>query len=153
MTDDNAHVLLAAKRREHVLDALARDGAVRISQLVDDLGVTPVTLRRDLAQMEREGVLVRVHGGAVPSKAAAAAASVPKEKGSANGRLAITLSPDDSFRRRRSTQGTRCCLAHTMSCALASRHLAGRAGAGCMATRSFSTLSAARTMRATSWCP
>src|SRR5690349_1737359 len=79
MTDDNAHVLLAAKRREHVLDALARDGAVRISQLVDDLGVTPVTLRRDLAQMEREGVLVRVHGGAVPSKAAAAAASVPKE--------------------------------------------------------------------------
>ena len=79
MTDDNAHVLLAAKRREHVLDALARDGAVRISQLVDDLGVTPVTLRRDLAQMEREGVLVRVHGGAVPSKAAAAAASAPSE--------------------------------------------------------------------------
>ncbi|MFB7252456.1 substrate-binding domain-containing protein [Microbacterium sp. NPDC056234] len=75
MSDDNAHALLAAKRREHVIDALARDGAVRISQLVDDLGVTPVTLRRDLAQMEREGVLVRVHGGAVPPKGAVTAAS------------------------------------------------------------------------------
>lgn len=82
MTDDNAHALLAAKRREHVIDTLARDGAVRISQLVDDLGVTPVTLRRDLAQMERDGVLVRVHGGAVPSKRAAAAAAAASEAAS-----------------------------------------------------------------------
>ncbi|WP_243229834.1 substrate-binding domain-containing protein [Microbacterium sp. CIAB417] len=77
MTDDNAHALLAAERREHVLAALARDGAVRISQLVDDLGVTPVTLRRDLAQMEGEGLLVRVHGGAVAPKSATVPASPP----------------------------------------------------------------------------
>jgi DNA-binding LacI/PurR family transcriptional regulator len=64
---DQPQALLAAERRAHVLAALERDGAVRVAQLMDELGVAPVTLRRDLAQMEREGLLVRVHGGAVPS--------------------------------------------------------------------------------------
>jgi DNA-binding LacI/PurR family transcriptional regulator len=66
MTDQTQHPLLAASRRSHVLDALSRNGVVRVSELMSDLGVAPVTLRRDLAQMEREGLLVRVHGGAVP---------------------------------------------------------------------------------------
>jgi DNA-binding LacI/PurR family transcriptional regulator len=63
---DQAPALLAAERRAHVLASLERDGAVRVARLMDELGVAPVTLRRDLAQMEREGLLVRVHGGAVP---------------------------------------------------------------------------------------
>jgi DNA-binding LacI/PurR family transcriptional regulator len=67
MTQQLHHTPLAASRRNHVLDALVRDGGVRVSQLIDELGVAPVTLRRDLAQMEREGLLVRVHGGAVPA--------------------------------------------------------------------------------------
>lgn len=57
---------LGAERRAHVLASLARDGVVRVAQLMHELGVAPVTLRRDLAQMEREGLLVRVHGGALP---------------------------------------------------------------------------------------
>jgi DNA-binding LacI/PurR family transcriptional regulator len=65
MTDLSQTTALAPARRARVLEALARDGAVRVSQLTDELGVTPVTLRRDLAQMEREGLLERVHGGAV----------------------------------------------------------------------------------------
>ena len=60
-----ADAALAPSRRARVLEALARDGAVRVSRLTDDLGVTHVTIRRDLAQMEQEGLLVRVHGGAV----------------------------------------------------------------------------------------
>lgn len=63
--------LLAPARRSHVLASLSRDGVVRISQLIDELGVSPVTLRRDLAQMEDEGLLVRIHGGAVPPAVAA----------------------------------------------------------------------------------
>lgn len=66
MTEQNQPALLGAERRTHVLAALARDGAVRLTQLADELDVTPVTLRRDFAQMEKEGLLVRVHGGAVP---------------------------------------------------------------------------------------
>ncbi|WP_203580717.1 LacI family DNA-binding transcriptional regulator [Microbacterium hibisci] len=64
---DQTPALLAAERRAHVMATLERDGAVRVAQLMDELGVAPVTLRRDLAQMEREGLLVRVHGGAVPA--------------------------------------------------------------------------------------
>jgi len=64
MTDQTSP--LAASRRDFILDALARTGSVRVSQLQDELGVTPVTLRRDLQQLEQQGLLVRVHGGAVP---------------------------------------------------------------------------------------
>lgn len=66
MTEFSDHPPLPARRRSHVLAALARDGMVRISQLSADLGVSPVTLRRDLAQFEVEGLLQRVHGGAIP---------------------------------------------------------------------------------------
>jgi DNA-binding LacI/PurR family transcriptional regulator len=65
MTDQPTHAPLPPARRAHVLASLERDGIVRVSQLIDELGVTPVTVRRDLAQMEDEGLLVRVHGGAV----------------------------------------------------------------------------------------
>lgn len=57
--------MLAPARRARIIEALERDGTVRVSQLTEELGVTPVTLRRDLAQLEQEGQLVRVHGGAV----------------------------------------------------------------------------------------
>jgi len=71
MTDQNAHAPLAAERRSHILSLLARDGVVRVSQLADELvGVTAVTLRRDLARMEEEGQLARVRGGAVPLRRA-----------------------------------------------------------------------------------
>ena len=64
MTDPSSP--LAASRRDLIIDALARTGSVRISQLQEELGVTPVTLRRDLPLLEQQGLLVRVHGGAIP---------------------------------------------------------------------------------------
>lgn len=64
MTDPTP-ALLAAERRAHILAAMEREGAVRISQLTEELGAATVTLRRDLAQMEQEGLLQRVHGGAI----------------------------------------------------------------------------------------
>ena len=70
MSDQPTRRLLAAERRSHILAALDRDGVVRISQLIDDLGAAPVTLRRDLAQLEQQGLVVRVHGGAVPLESA-----------------------------------------------------------------------------------
>jgi DNA-binding LacI/PurR family transcriptional regulator len=65
MSDTAQSTDLAPARRAKLLEVLARDGAIRVSRLTAELGVTPVTLRRDLALMEREGLLVRVHGGAV----------------------------------------------------------------------------------------
>lgn len=99
MTDNTPHAPLAAERRSHILAALARDGAVRTAQLIDDLGVTPVTLRRDLAQMERAGLLERVHGGAVPSErtSAAAAASATASGGSGGGGTVAVLVPSLNY--------------------------------------------------------
>jgi len=77
MTDHETQAPLGAERRAYVLAALGRDGVVRISQLIDELGVAPVTLRRDLAQMEHEGLLVRVHGGAVPAEDGASTSGAP----------------------------------------------------------------------------
>ncbi|WP_402464002.1 substrate-binding domain-containing protein [Isoptericola aurantiacus] len=56
---------LPAERRGHLLEALRRDGVLRVAELTEDLGVTAVTVRRDIVQLEREGLLRRVHGGAV----------------------------------------------------------------------------------------
>lgn len=38
---------------------------VRVNDLADELQVTPVTIRSDLEHLERRGIAVRMHGGAV----------------------------------------------------------------------------------------
>ncbi len=63
---------LPAERRARLLAALDRDGVVRVADLTEELGVTPVTVRRDIMQLEREGLLARVHGGAVSAGTASA---------------------------------------------------------------------------------
>ena len=56
---------LGETRREAILEVLRRDGAVRVSELTQTTGVTPVTIRRDILQLEEEGIVRRVYGGAV----------------------------------------------------------------------------------------
>lgn len=58
----------ADKRRQIIYDLLCRDGRVEISQLCSLLGVSEMTVRRNLQQMAEEGLLSRVHGGAVMEK-------------------------------------------------------------------------------------
>lgn len=57
--------MLAAERHAAILDLLARRPAVRVSGLALDLGVSEMTVRRDIDLLEARGTLVRVHGGAV----------------------------------------------------------------------------------------
>jgi DeoR/GlpR family transcriptional regulator of sugar metabolism len=52
-------------RRNRILQQLRQTGKVTVSQLSEELGATQVTIRSDLASMEREGLLLRVQGGAV----------------------------------------------------------------------------------------
>jgi DNA-binding LacI/PurR family transcriptional regulator len=54
---------LQVTRRARLLDALQRDGVLRISDLTDTLGAAAVTIRRDIAQLAAEGLVRRVHGG------------------------------------------------------------------------------------------
>lgn len=56
-----------SERRELILEVLAEDSNVSVSDLAKRLGVTVVTARADLASLEEEGYLVRTHGGALPA--------------------------------------------------------------------------------------
>jgi DNA-binding transcriptional MocR family regulator len=53
---------LAVDRRAQVLDVLHRRGSARVSELTEELGVTAVTVRRDIARLAEEGLVQRVHG-------------------------------------------------------------------------------------------
>jgi len=54
-----------AERRQAILaEASAGDGRVSVALLSASLGVTSATIRRDLDDLEREGMLRRQHGGA-----------------------------------------------------------------------------------------
>ena len=48
-----------------ILELLARDGAVDVGDLAEDLGVSEATVRRDLQALAEQRLLERSHGGAV----------------------------------------------------------------------------------------
>lgn len=56
--------MLAPQRHAFILERLRSDGAVRVSELMRELGVSDMTVRRDLGALEAQGHLVKVHGGA-----------------------------------------------------------------------------------------
>ncbi len=56
--------MLAEQRQDHILELIKRSGAVRVSDLVNDLGVSDMTIRRDLGVLANAGLVQKVHGGA-----------------------------------------------------------------------------------------
>jgi DeoR/GlpR family transcriptional regulator of sugar metabolism len=61
--------VLTAERRREILGRLDRDGKVVASELVLALAVSEDTVRRDLRELAGQGLLQRVHGGALPAPA------------------------------------------------------------------------------------
>ena len=57
---------LAEQRRALILDEVRRRGGVRVNELTRKLQVSDMTVRRDLDALARQGVMEKVHGGAVP---------------------------------------------------------------------------------------
>ncbi len=57
--------LSQTERRTQILRRLKNDGSVRVSELSELFSTSEVTIRSDLAELENEGLLQRVHGGAV----------------------------------------------------------------------------------------
>lgn len=56
--------MLAAERHAVILERLAQQHSVRVSDLVEQLGVSDMTIRRDLDRLHHQGLLEKVHGGA-----------------------------------------------------------------------------------------
>ena len=55
-------------RKEKILQMLTDENSLSVAKISEKLGVTVVTARSDLAALESEGLLIRTHGGAVPSR-------------------------------------------------------------------------------------
>src|ERR1700761_3969617 len=57
--------MLARHRQSLILQAVRADGSARVSDLTARLGVSDMTIRRDLEVLAKEGLVEKVHGGAV----------------------------------------------------------------------------------------
>ena len=56
--------IAAEIRRKRILDRLESAGRVYVKQMAETFNVTEVTIRRDLAMLERSGLLNKTYGGA-----------------------------------------------------------------------------------------
>ena len=64
--------MLTKQRKQHILDILKSEGQVVAKTLAIELGLSEDTIRRDLRELAKEGLLQRVHGGALPASSAIA---------------------------------------------------------------------------------
>ena len=65
MPVSHAPEMIPAERRARIVEALKVRHVVRVAALSEALGVSEITIRRDLDILEREGLLARSYGGAV----------------------------------------------------------------------------------------
>ncbi|MBD2703581.1 DeoR/GlpR transcriptional regulator [Spirosoma sp. BT702] len=56
--------MLANQRRDKILELLKEDGSAKVTELAKLFKVTEVTIRQDLDKLEKDGLVVKEHGGA-----------------------------------------------------------------------------------------
>ena len=62
--------MLVAERQQAILGYLVKNGNVSVTELCKLFNVSEMTIRRDLADLEKQGLLHRTYGGAVPTEPA-----------------------------------------------------------------------------------
>ena len=63
--------MLSLERQEEILDILNKNKSATVEELASELYVSGATIRRDLRAMEKQGLIIRSHGGAMPFKSSA----------------------------------------------------------------------------------
>lgn len=61
--------MLIEERRQHILSLIQKNGRVLVDELSNDLSLSRITIRKDLDYLGSKELLVRTHGGALPTKA------------------------------------------------------------------------------------
>ncbi len=64
--DARSTPMFQLERRRRIIERLQQDGRVDVTELAESFEVTTETIRRDLIELQRERLVRRVHGGAVP---------------------------------------------------------------------------------------
>lgn len=62
--------MLAAARKELLLERLRTDGRIIAKEIANELGLSEDSIRRDLRELDAQGLAVRVYGGALPASPA-----------------------------------------------------------------------------------
>lgn len=57
--------LLIDERRQHILSLIQSDGRVLVGELSRSLGISQLTVRKDLEYLQGKGLVQRTHGGAI----------------------------------------------------------------------------------------
>ncbi len=87
--------MLTSQRKQYILEILKKDGQIVAKTLSQDLELSEDTIRRDLRELAKEGLLQRVHGGALPASPAvvdfAAREKIASEVKKAIGKAAAQL--------------------------------------------------------------
>jgi DeoR family transcriptional regulator, aga operon transcriptional repressor len=60
--------MLIEERRQHILAIAQSEGRVRVRDLSKALGISQITIRKDLDHLQAKGLLQRSHGGALPAQ-------------------------------------------------------------------------------------
>lgn len=63
--------MLTLERQEEILEILNKNKSATVEELAAELFVSGATIRRDLRSMEKQGLIKRSHGGAMPFKSSA----------------------------------------------------------------------------------
>jgi DeoR family transcriptional regulator of aga operon len=72
--------MLVEERRQYILGLAQQQGRVLVTALAKDLGISPLTIRKDLDDLQERGILQRAHGGALLAKTGAIFDPSLKEK-------------------------------------------------------------------------
>ncbi len=57
--------MIAEERRKIILEKIKKEKAVSVHELAEELNTTVVTIRRDLDLLDKQGLVIRSHGGAI----------------------------------------------------------------------------------------
>lgn len=58
-------IMLKEERHRYIIDRINKDNRIFVTDLSAELNVSDDTLRRDLVELENQGLLTKVHGGAI----------------------------------------------------------------------------------------
>jgi DeoR family transcriptional regulator, aga operon transcriptional repressor len=74
--------MLIEERRQYIVGLAQKNGRVLVEELSDSLGISRITIRKDLDHLQSRGVLQRTHGGALlPGNGALSDPSLQEKEG------------------------------------------------------------------------
>ncbi len=65
MKNEGQDILFAEERRAHILEIVEQRSKTTVAELCELFGLSGATIRNDLRELQKNGLLIRTHGGAV----------------------------------------------------------------------------------------